>query len=113
MFFINKQDTSKDKYDMAKFAEYQTDIYDTLNSHMWASITKLASAGEFRVSDTAGRPDLISYRIYSTTALWWIILTYNGLIRPSDLVEGTLLKYPSLQDIETLRLTLPALQGAS
>lgn len=112
MFYYQASYKTDDKYDIARFSRHDVDIYDTLNSYMWQAISKLASSGEVRISDESGKPDLLSYRLYGTTSLWWLILTYNGILKPSKLTVGTLVKYPSLQDIEALRLSLPALEGS-
>lgn len=42
------------------------------------------------------RPDLISYRLYGTTAYWWFIMWFNGFCDPwHDIVPDTIVKYPS------------------
>lgn len=40
------------------------------------------------------RPDLISYRLYGASDLWWIILWLNGIADPwHDLMPDVALKY--------------------
>ena len=52
----------------------------------------------------AGRPDLLAYKIYQNTQLWWILMKYNDIIDPfSELVEGFVLKVPDLKDIQTFQ----------
>jgi len=47
------------------------------------------------------RPDLVSWKIYGTTKLWWMILTYNGLAI-SDLKTGVKISLFRLGDLESL-----------
>lgn len=47
------------------------------------------------------RPDLVSWREFGTTKLWWLILAYNGL-SVSDLKRGVKLSIPSMGDLESL-----------
>jgi hypothetical protein len=44
------------------------------------------------------RPDLISYRVYGTSDLWWYILNYNTIHDPFSLVVGQKLKIPDIND---------------
>jgi hypothetical protein len=40
------------------------------------------------------RPDIISYRLYGTADLWWIVLWVNGISDPwNDLMPDVALKY--------------------
>ncbi len=42
-----------------------------------------------------GRPDLISYSIYGTTANWWVICVANDIIDPfEELKAGNKIKLP-------------------
>lgn len=43
-----------------------------------------------------GSPDLISFREYGSEDFWWHILTYNGICRFRDVVEGLSLNIPDL-----------------
>jgi len=46
-----------------------------------------------------GRVDLISYEVYGTVDLWWLILLRNNIIDPlSEISVGDILKIPSLGD---------------
>jgi hypothetical protein len=51
------------------------------------------------VQDERGSPDLISLREYGTEDFWWHIMTYNGICRFRDIVEGLTLKIPELGSI--------------
>lgn len=54
------------------------------------------------VQDERGSPDLISLREYGSEDFWWHILTYNGICRFRDIVEGQTLKIPELGSIVSL-----------
>lgn len=49
----------------------------------------------------------ISYRMYGTTSLWWIIIMYNGLTHPLEIQPGTVLFIPSISDINQILTILP------
>jgi hypothetical protein len=52
--------------------------------------------GSIISDDESIRPDLISYRIYGTPNLWWIIALRNGFeIIPSELKSGETILVPS------------------
>jgi hypothetical protein len=47
--------------------------------------------------DFEGRPDLISYKAYGTTAYWWLILLANNILDiDEDLVVGKIIKIPDI-----------------
>lgn len=47
-----------------------------------------------------GRPDLISYKLYSTVDLWWVVCQFNGVINPfTDLRVGMLIKVPDYSQV--------------
>jgi hypothetical protein len=49
------------------------------------------------------RPDLISYKAYGKTNLWWIIMKYNKIEDIwNDLTIGQILEIPSMLDIDEL-----------
>lgn len=47
------------------------------------------------------RPDLVSWKNYGTTRLWWVILAYNGLL-VSDLKTGVRVSLFRIGDLESL-----------
>jgi len=108
MFGINSTLVASGRYDQAQFSNYDTDVYDHLDSYFEYKLSSLPISGEFTVSAAEdNRPDLVSYKIYNDVALWWIIMAVNGLINPSEVVAGKKLSYPSLTDIELLLFKLP------
>lgn len=55
----------------------------------------------YRVSEEdVMRPDLISYKHYSTVAYWWIICAVNGIQNPLvDINVNDILTIPTMVDI--------------
>ena len=59
------------------------------------------------VVQSADRWDTISYRFYNTTALWWMIANYNGVLDPfTELVVGDKIKIVKPELISSLILGL-------
>lgn len=48
------------------------------------------------VVNVGERVDLIAYRYYARTDLWWLVCDYNGIANPlTPLEPGTVLRLPS------------------
>lgn len=78
--------------------------YDHLTSELIDAILDLSPRSTFTVTTEVFRPDLISYSIYRSTDYWQIILMYNGIVDVGNLVAGTVLRYPGLQELESILL---------
>lgn len=48
-----------------------------------------------------GRPDLLSYAFYGTTSYKWIIMQYNDILDPQELVAGLMLLMPTVDKISS------------
>lgn len=61
---------------------------------------KKSNESTYVVTDeTVTRPDLISYYVYGTSSLWWLICSRNKIINPlTELTVGMVLYIPSLSD---------------
>ena len=46
------------------------------------------------------RVDLIAYRYWGRTDLWWVVCDYNDIACPVELVPGTVLRVPSLEYVQ-------------
>ena len=46
------------------------------------------------------RIDLIAHRYLGDARLWWIICDYNDIFFPLELVPGTELRIPSMENVE-------------
>lgn len=41
------------------------------------------------------------YRYYGFTTLWWLVLCYNGFMHPLEIRPGTLVRMPSITQIDS------------
>lgn len=114
MFYINlpllNKKNFKDRFDFQKFVNMTEDVYDILESYFALKVKALPEYGRTTIQGEESRPDLLSYRLYGTVSLWYILLLYNGCISMDDFTEGMPIKYPRLEDVEELYFTLNALQ---
>lgn len=46
-----------------------------------------------------GRLDLISYRYYNTSHLWWVIAKASDIYNPLEVKEGDILRVPTMDSI--------------
>lgn len=104
-----------DKFSLGRFVEFDTSInfYDPTTSLLIEKIMLLPKSGEYILDKwrTDGRIDIISYDIYGTTRLWWVLLFYNGIYSFYDVKRGTTLSYPSMSSVENLILSLKITEG--
>ena len=88
---------------------------DPLQDKMTGKIAAISTYTNHEVKqDERGAPDLISEREYNTEDFWWHIMTYNGICRFRDIVEGMTLKIPELGQIVNITndtLTNAPIQG--
>lgn len=114
MYFINLELLNEkdfpNRFDLQKFVEFKENVYDLLDSYFVNKITSLPQFGTTFVQIEENRPDLISYRIYGTVKFWYILMVYNGLVSPFDIVEGQIINYPRIEDVEEIYFALNALQ---
>lgn len=48
-----------------------------------------------------GRPDLLGTMLYGDPSLTWVVLQFNGILDPvTELVEGTVLRVPTLERVK-------------
>jgi len=98
-----------DRFDLSKFVDYSGGFHEFLTSYFVLEIKKLTKKGSFLVVTEEGRPDLISYNVYGTVQLWWVLLVYNNLTDVGQVLNSTVLNYPNIADIESLYFSLPGL----
>lgn len=108
MFYLDNETKTQDKYDMAKFLDFdESGTFDCLNSYMLYALPNLPSAGYYTLTTSdVNRPDMLSFNIYGRTQYWWILMHYNSLSHPSDLKLGLTISFPSLGTIEQLYLNM-------
>lgn len=102
------------RYDMSKFIpNSKLGGPDYIKSYFLTKLLELQPAGYYHVTTEIRRIDLISYNIYNgDTSLWWVLLYYNGLLSNMEVVNGVILKYPNIKDIELIYYQLNALNSA-
>ena len=105
-FFINLDIERDDRYDFAKFLDYQDQELDPLTSKFLSELRKLPVQNSMAVGAFENRIDLIANRIYGETQLWWVLMEYNGLLDPEDIPANTMIAYPSLLNLELLYFNL-------
>lgn len=112
MYMINPDYESSDRIDLGRYMQYvesgDEGVYDSTDSRILVKLPTLPVQGEYVVTSEEHRPDLISYKLYQQVNYWWVILHYNGLRSPLDLVQGLKIKYPSIQSVEGLILNMKA-----
>ena len=56
-------------------------------------------------SDVEGRPDILAYKVYGTTNLWWVFALRNpDILRDPirDFKAGTIIKLPSAESVKVV-----------
>ena len=99
-FYNNKLDIERFSYE--NFVEWQEDTFDIYNSSILNEIPALVEVGKYDVQHNEGRIDLISYEIFGDVKFWWMLLEYNGIIDQSEIKTGDVIRYFSLNALETL-----------
>lgn len=94
------------RFDLARFIVMRNDCLDVANSAMLEQLMDLTSVGTYLISDDAGRADMVSYNVYGDTQYWWLLLTYNNLIRNEELRAGMTINLFSLDDLSNLFFSL-------
>ena len=108
--YIDADFESPNRYDLAKFAVYEEDVFDLIPSFLFEEIMNLPISGYKTISGQEGDAALLSYEIYQDTQYWQILMEYNSLIEPAQLVSGLQIKYPSVTSLENLYFKLNSLQ---
>lgn len=67
--------------------------------NQWMS-NRSTSSYTVRAEDT-NRLDIISYTIYGTVDLWWLIGQFNGIVKFNEVQPGLVLNVPSIIHIES------------
>ena len=82
--------------------------FDIIDSEFLRKLKSLKKYKTYKVTIEEGRPELVSERIYGLgqTQFWWILMILNELRLPKDLKRGTILRYPTREDLDGLYLGL-------
>jgi hypothetical protein len=108
LFYIDLDKETTERFDFSKFCEYTNGEYDNFTSSFLIDLKKLATENSYTVTYEEDRIDLISYKIYGSTQYWWILIEYNAILDPFTIPNGTIINYPSLQDLQLLLFNLKA-----
>jgi hypothetical protein len=90
------------RLDFARFIRPSEAVFSSHDSFFFNKIQSLKKVGEFRVVSEAGRPDIISVKIYGSYNYWWILMLYNKYVAFADIKIGDVIEYPALDSIERL-----------
>ena len=110
IFYTNLDYESGERFDLAKFLEFNEDNFDILNSFFLTEVLNLPYVGNFVVQDESESPDYVSKKIYGRHQYWWLLMYYNNIFDFKRLTKGTVLKYFSLSDLESLFFKLKSLE---
>lgn len=105
LFVIDTDVVSDERYDLAKFMPYKVDTYDVLNCPFLMALKKLPVWRYYRVNEGYKDIDMISYDAYNTLFYAYIIQYYNDTTL-EHFEEDTVLKLPSIEDLEDLYANL-------
>lgn len=101
MSFYIREYTSEEKFDIAKFMDFQQDVFDVVGSPFLAQIKQLPTIAYYHVNDGFHEIDLISSEKYGTPFLAYLIQFYNDDFRET-FPEGTVLKLFDVNDLNDL-----------
>lgn len=110
MTFYMRNYTSDEKYDIAKFMQYQEGVFDVINSPFLEQVKQLPIADYYYVNKGFQEIDLIAADYYGDSFLSYLIQYFNGDFRES-FPENTVLNMFSLQDLEELYHTVSTLSN--
>ena len=83
---MKRYSTTRAKFDKAGFRVYGTTYYPEI---------PIENGDKFIYSKFGDRFDLLAYRYYGDTTLWWIIAKANAIRGKAALKIGTIVRIPS------------------
>ena len=108
MSFYMRNYTSEERFDLAKFINFQDDVYDVIDSPFLAQLNQLSTVSYYDVDERGYRDiDLIATDFYGDQFFAYLIQFYNGDFR-EKFPEGTVLRMFSLDDLHELYFKLSA-----
>jgi hypothetical protein len=88
-FLTNIYGDTDSKYGNYEYSDFVSIIYPDSITDQYYEVE----------SGYANRLDLISYKVYRTVHLWWIIAMANDILNPLDIPVGTILRIIAISDI--------------
>lgn len=110
MTFYMRDYTSEEKFDIAKFMNFDNDVFDVLNSPFLAQIAQLPTVERYNVDEGFKDIDLISSEKYGTPFFAYLIQFFNNDFRET-FPEGTVLNLFSLKDLNEIYYNLSTLSN--
>lgn len=101
MTFYIRNYTSEEKYDIAKFMNYDNGIYETVNSPFLSKLKELPTVKYYYVDNGYREIDLIAQQEYGDLFFAYLIQFYNDMFM-EKFPEGTKLNLFSAEDLEEL-----------
>ena len=112
MSFYIRDYSSEEKYDLAKFLNFENDVYDVLNSPFLSQINQLQAVDYYYVDNGYRDIDMIATDYYGDQFFAYLIQYYNGDFR-TTFPEGTVLKMFSPDDLAEVFRNLSAQSNIS
>ncbi len=108
MFTIDTKLKFNERYDFGKFLKYgdKEESFDIFNSQFLYEFSLLQPAGEYTVTIEENAPDLVSWNLWGSEQMFWLLMYYNGISCYQELTPGIKLKFPSYADIEKIYFKL-------
>lgn len=101
MTFYMRNYSSEEKFDIAKFMNFENDVYDVLSSPFLAQLSQLPTVKYYYVNDGYKEIDLISSEVYGDPFFAYLIQFYNNDFRET-FPEGTKLNLFSIEDLNDM-----------
>ena len=110
MTFYMRNYSSDEKFDIAKFMQYEEGVFDVINSPFLEQVRALPIVDYYYVNNGFHEIDLIASDYYGDSFLAYLIQYFNGDFRES-FPENTVLNMFSLEDLEELYHTMSTLSN--
>ena len=107
MSFYIRNYSSEEKFDIAKFMDFQEGVYDVINSPFIAKVQELPIADVYNVNEGYRDIDMIAQDYYGDPFMSYLIQFYNNDFRDT-FPENTQLKMFSLEDLNDIYYSLSA-----
>ena len=101
MSFYIRNYSSEEKYDIAKFLDYQENTFDVINSPFLAKLHELSTVSYYYVNSGYKDIDMIATDFYGDQFFAYLIQFYNNDFR-TKFPEDTVLKMFSADDLNDL-----------
>lgn len=101
MAFYMRNYSSEEKYDLAKFLDFQEGVFDVINSPFLLQLRQLSTDSYYNVDEGFKEIDLIATHAYGNAFFAYLIQYYNGDFRDT-FPEGTVLRLFSANQLAEL-----------